>query len=328
MTYFERLAKDHITSALPDTLDPLQFAYHPNRSIENAITIALHAALSHLDKWNTYVRMLFIDYSSAFNTIVASKLIIKLEALGLNPVQLGPGLPDGPSPVEVEDLITNNNETAYREEVGALGVWCQENNFSLNVNKIKEMIVDFRKQQREHPPIHINRAAVEKVESFKFLGIHITDKLKWSTHTDSVVKKAQQHLFNRRRLNTFGMSPKTLTNFYRCTNKSLLSGCITAWYGNCTAHNRKALQRVVRSTQRITRGKLPAFQDIYITRCHRKAKNIIKDNNHPCHCLFTLLGHQTVKQPPLAQRGCCLLTDLKSLATLTNGSLVTLLMPL
>ena len=29
--------------------------------------------------------MLFIDYSSAFNTIVPSKLIIKLGALGLNP---------------------------------------------------------------------------------------------------------------------------------------------------------------------------------------------------------------------------------------------------
>ena len=29
--------------------------------------------------------MLFIDYSSAFNTIVPSKLILKLEALELNP---------------------------------------------------------------------------------------------------------------------------------------------------------------------------------------------------------------------------------------------------
>ncbi|CDQ98711.1 unnamed protein product [Oncorhynchus mykiss] len=55
------------------------------------------------------------------------------------------------------------------------------------------MIVDFRKQQREHPPIHIDGTVVEKVESFKFLGVHITDKLNWSTHTDSVVKKAQQH---------------------------------------------------------------------------------------------------------------------------------------
>ena len=32
-----------------------------------------------------WTRMLFIDYSSAFNTIVPSKLIIKLKVLGLNP---------------------------------------------------------------------------------------------------------------------------------------------------------------------------------------------------------------------------------------------------
>ena len=63
------------------------------------------------------------------------------------------------------------NETAYREEVRALGVWSQENNLSLKVNKTKEMIVDFRKQQREHPPIHINGTAVEKVERFKFLCV-------------------------------------------------------------------------------------------------------------------------------------------------------------
>ena len=48
----------------------------------------------------------------------------------------------------VVGLITN--KTAYREEMKALGVWCQANNLSLNVNKTKEMIGDSRKQQREH----------------------------------------------------------------------------------------------------------------------------------------------------------------------------------
>ena len=81
---------------------------------------------------------------------------------------------------------------AYREEVRALGVWCQENNLSLNINKTKEIIVNFRKQQREHPPIHIDETAVEKVESFQVPRVHITDNLKWSTHTDCVVKKVQQ----------------------------------------------------------------------------------------------------------------------------------------
>ena len=35
----------------------------------------------------------------------------------------------------VVGLITNNDETAYREEVRALGVWYQENNLTLNINK-------------------------------------------------------------------------------------------------------------------------------------------------------------------------------------------------
>ena len=82
----EKLVKDHSSSTLPDTLDPLKFSYRPNRSTDEAIAITLHTALSHLDKRNTYVRMLFINYSSAFNIIVPSKLIIKLRALGLNPV--------------------------------------------------------------------------------------------------------------------------------------------------------------------------------------------------------------------------------------------------
>ena len=56
-------------------------------------------------------------------------------------------------------------------------MWCQENNLTLNVNKAKEMIIDFRKQQREHHFVHIDGTVVERVVSFKFLGLHITDKL-------------------------------------------------------------------------------------------------------------------------------------------------------
>ena len=84
MKCFERLVKSFITSSLPDSLDPLQFAYRANRSPDDAIALTLHTTQSHLDQRNTYVRMLFIDYSSAFNTIVPSKPTVKLRDLGLN----------------------------------------------------------------------------------------------------------------------------------------------------------------------------------------------------------------------------------------------------
>ena len=51
---------------------------------------------------------------------------------------------------------------------------------------------------------------------------------------------------------------------------SLYTPEVTAWYGNCSASDRKALQRVVRMAQCIT-----AIQDLYTRRCQRKAVKIV-----------------------------------------------------
>ena len=45
----------------------------------------------------------------------------------------------------------------------------------------------------------------------------------------------------------FAASPHILKTFNSCTIESILTGCITAWYGNCSASDRKALERVVRT---------------------------------------------------------------------------------
>ena len=84
------------------------------------------------------------------------------------------------------------------------------------------------------------------------------------------------------------MGPQILKRFYNCT---ILTGCITAWYGNCSASDRKALQRVMHTAQYITRAKLPAIQDLYTRWCQRKAKKMVKDSSHPSRRLFSLLPH-------------------------------------
>ncbi|KAK3563396.1 hypothetical protein QTP86_024171 [Hemibagrus guttatus] len=67
MKCFERLAMRHIKTQLQPSLDPLQFAYCPNRSTDDAITTTLHLSLTHLDNKDTYVRMLFTDFSIQHN---------------------------------------------------------------------------------------------------------------------------------------------------------------------------------------------------------------------------------------------------------------------
>ena len=97
-----------------------------------------------------------------------------------------------------------------------LAVWGQDNNIYLNVIKTKEKIVDYRKRRAEHAHILIDRAVVEQVESFKFLGVHINNKLTWSKHTKTVVKRARQSLFPLRKLKRFGMGPEHPDLLHHC----------------------------------------------------------------------------------------------------------------
>lgn len=54
-----RLVLAHMKKCLPFKLDLNQFTYRSNG--------ALHSVLTHLDRNNTYARMLLTDFGSAFN---------------------------------------------------------------------------------------------------------------------------------------------------------------------------------------------------------------------------------------------------------------------
>ena len=152
------------------------------------------------------------------------------------------------------------------------------------------MIVNYRKKRTEHVPILINGAAVEQVESFKFLGVHITNQQTWSKHTMTVAKRERQNLFPLRWLKRFGMGPQIRKRFNSCTIESmvaLLPGMATA-----QASDRKALQRVVWTAQYITWARLSAIQDLYTRWCQRNALKIVKDSSPPSHRLFSLLPHR------------------------------------
>ena len=105
----------------------------------------------------------------------------------------------------------------------------------------------------------------------------------------TIVKKTHQHLYILRRVRKFGMSATSLTNFYRWTTESILSGCITAWYASCSAQDHKKLQKVMNVAQSITQASLSSIDSVYTSHCLDKAASIIKDYMHPRHCLFHLL---------------------------------------
>ncbi len=113
--------------------------------------------------------------------------------------------------------------------------------------------------------------------------------LTWTTNTMSLSKKAQQRLHFLHRLKRASLPPPMLTTFYRGTIESVLTSCITVWYGNCSAADRKTLQRTVNTAAKIIGAPLPSILDIFLARCSSKTNSIVKDPTHPSHSLFQLL---------------------------------------
>ncbi len=124
-------------------------------------------------------------------------------------------------------LIQDGDESAYRQEVKQLAVWCSLNNLELNTFKTVEMIVDFRRNPPALPPLTIMNSTVTAVESFRFLGTTISQDLKWDNHIESIVKKAQQRLYFLRQLRKFNLPQELLKQFYSAIIESVLCTSIT-----------------------------------------------------------------------------------------------------
>ncbi|XP_076613066.1 trace amine-associated receptor 1-like [Chaetodon auriga] len=113
---------------LPGCVLEACFAYRPNRSTEDAISMAMHSTLTHLDNNNnTYARMLFIDFSSGFNAVIPSKLGCVLSPLFYTLFTHNCMPVHGSNSIikfdtTVIGLINNKDESAYRDEVQQLAM--------------------------------------------------------------------------------------------------------------------------------------------------------------------------------------------------------------
>ncbi len=80
----ERVLASYLTSCVASTLDPLQFAYKSNRGTDDAVLTLLNTVTKHLTNPKGYARILFVDFSSAFNSMKTHLLLKRLVDLNIN----------------------------------------------------------------------------------------------------------------------------------------------------------------------------------------------------------------------------------------------------
>ncbi len=69
----------------------------------------------------------------------------------------------------------------------------------------------------------ISGTPVERVCSFKYLGVNISKDLTWTTHIQTQVQKARQRLYHLRQVKKFRVSPAILKTFYSGAIESVLT---------------------------------------------------------------------------------------------------------
>ncbi len=305
----------HIKSVLPSSLDPFQFAYRSNRSTDDAIATALHPALTNLDKKDSYVRMLFIDFSSAFNTIIPQQLIHKLVQLGLN-TSLCSWLLDFLTGRPQAVRVGSNTSSTITLNTGApqgcvlspllftlLPHDCTpSNNSNLFIKFADDTTVVGLISNRDETTYRseVCRLAcslcmllwpsmVRPWREWAAPSSWVYTSQRTSYNTAALAKKAQQHLYFLRKFRRSRAPASIMCTFYRGTIEIILTSCITVWYGACNASCRKTLQRIVKAAEKIVGVSLPSLQDIYSTRLTHKALCIAGDPTHPSHSFFSLL---------------------------------------
>ncbi|TWW70659.1 hypothetical protein D4764_17G0001420 [Takifugu flavidus] len=121
--------------------------------------------------------------------------------------------------------VSEGNEFEYREVITNFVTWCELNHLRINTSKTKEVVIDFGRKASHTAPVNIQGLDIEIVEEYKYLGVHLKNKLDWTHNTDALYKKGQSCLHLLSRLRSFGVCRSLLWTFYDCGGISDLLRC-------------------------------------------------------------------------------------------------------
>jgi hypothetical protein len=334
MKCFEKLIAQRLRTHTNSSADPLQFAYKAKRSTTDACNILHQTVIDHAESINSYSRILFLDYSSAFNTIVPSILADRMSDIGVcEPLQrliscflsnreqyvtmgkhrsetrtTNTGAPQGCvlSPLlftlytdslrsdfanvkilkyaddtAIIGCVTKGDESNYHHVIDKTLSWCKSNNLLLNTKKTKEMVVNYTKNTT--PNLQVAATEIERVETFKYLGLVFDYKMQWSPHIEYAINKCSSRLYMFRRYATFGASRKQLSHIFSTMILSVLMYNCFVFYNACTQKDRLRCQSLVNkcncdfNLDSLVSNKI-------LVHCN----NILKDPDHPLFDCFIM----------------------------------------
>ena len=164
----------------------------------------------------------------------------------------------------------SNNDDHFEAAVKDLQKWCGDHHLELNVKKTKEMVVDFRKNRTQIRELEVNGESVERVETYKYLGVHIDNRLTFADHIHHTYTKCQQRLYLLRRLSRLHVNHDILRAYYACHVESVITYAFVAWYQGCGVKDKNKLDKIVNVGSKLCGRKCNSVLCLYEKRVEKK----------------------------------------------------------
>jgi hypothetical protein len=132
-----------------------------------------------------------------------------------------------------------------QQEINRLNDWSELNFMNINTRKTKEMLLGQIKTNQP-PTLQLNGQAIDRVSSYKLLGLHVTDTLRWNEHVSSICTKAAQRLHFLKQLKHAAMSTDDLLYYYQTVIRPVTEYACVVWHSSLTAgqtSNHESIQR-------------------------------------------------------------------------------------
>ena len=270
------------TQHFVDHLDPDQHGSATGRSTVTALIQLTHTLFVSSDDCHNIIRVLFVDFSKAFELIDHNVLLRKFNDYDFPPqlslwmlaflsrrnqfVKVGgcvsavmrshAGAPQGTragpnvfkllindlsfqlptikyvDDVSVVSVASDPNDQTLQKAVASLIDWSNRNGLRINNDKTKELTIYFGRRHlvSDVPELTVGGINIEKVCSFKVLGVIISQDLTWKEHVLYIVSKACKRLFIIYQLIRSGISVADVIAIYCSLIRSVLEYCSPVWH--------------------------------------------------------------------------------------------------
>jgi hypothetical protein len=171
----------------------------------------------------------------------------------------------------------------------------------LNPLKTKEMVIHFSRRHTtsEAPLIVVDNKHIERVESFKLLGVFLSSDLSWSKHVNYIVSKASKRMFVLFQLIKSGVKLADIVVVYCSIIRSILEYACPVWHCGLSKAQADEIESVQRRCMRALLPDISYDEALFIVGLERldvRRERIVRDLFNEVKCERHVLNHLLLRR--------------------------------